>query len=162
MGCLARAKFETQDTDKQLRYLFNISKQTCPPGSPSILQFLHTTEYGWQTPSTLNSPAQRLGCPHLEGSSLNNADVFGSLPLLYLCPLGLCTRGPGPAQSGLVHSRLSQMSDTAFALPHIYHKLSPPPYLGAATPFLPVSFLSFFFTQSLAPWPSSFYISFLL
>lgn len=112
--------------------------------------------------STPNSPAQGLGCPY-SGSSLYNTDVLAVSPFSYLCPVDLCTGSlplpsQGPAQSGHVHSGLSQMSLTSLKLlRHISHKLSPPPDLGAVMAF-PSHFISFCHS----PPSPLFYISYLL
>jgi hypothetical protein len=69
-----------------LRCLQNIPKQTWPPGSPSIPQSLPVTEFGWHTPtSTLNSPAQGLGCPSAGGSPY----IIQTFWLPILCTFGL-------------------------------------------------------------------------
>lgn len=130
---LTPCRFETQDTDKQLRCLFNVSKQTWPqvlPASPS--------------PYILQSMA---GLPLFGRLFPIQCRHFGYLPLLYLCPLAFApVLFPSCHRASSVWScplRALTESDTAFALPHICHKLSPLPHLGAAMPF-PSRFISFF------------------
>lgn len=68
--------------------LFNISKRTWPPVSPSILQSLPVTGCGWHTlSSTLNSPTQRRGCIFLRGSYLYNPGILVTSPPF--CNFGL-------------------------------------------------------------------------
>lgn len=104
-----------------MRCRLNISKQTCPPGSPGILQSLSVTGYGWHTwPSILNCLAQGLGYPSPRGFSLYNSDILATFPFW---TFGLLTPSPllpppstsfplphGPIQPAHVLSVFSQMS----------------------------------------------------
>lgn len=104
-----------------MRCRLNISKQTCPPGSPSIPHSLSVTGYVWHTwPCILSSLVQGLGCPSHRGFSLYNSDTLVMYPF---CTFGLLTPSPpfpspspsfplphGPVQPAHVHSGLSQMS----------------------------------------------------
>jgi hypothetical protein len=67
------------DGDKGLRYISYTPKQTWPPGSPRIPQFLP----GIPCP-TLNFPGQGLGCPSHKGSSLYKPNTLVSPFLCFL------------------------------------------------------------------------------
>ena len=88
-----------------------------------------STGYGLQhsPPSTLNSPAQGLGCPSPRGSSLWNR------PFWPRGPFGPSTSRPRPpllvrgsaltalSSHGLAQSGLSQVAASGSAFPFIYH-----------------------------------------
>lgn len=58
LAVLGPLVIKSQTRDKRLKYLLNISKGTCPPGSSCIPPSFPGTGYGWHaSPSTLNSPA---------------------------------------------------------------------------------------------------------
>lgn len=105
---------------KLLRCLFNLSKQTWPPGSSSIAQSINVTGYGCHTlPSALKSLTQELSCPIPRGSSLNDPDFFFTSPFvpfpsrcrsLFAALRSLSFFNPHvPAQPGHVHFELFQM-----------------------------------------------------
>jgi hypothetical protein len=127
-----------------------------PPGSASILQSLPVdTGYSWHIPppSILNSLAQ--GLPALPLEVLPYITQTFWLPsLLDLWPPSCCTWFPclplllsphDPAVWSCLLWNLPDVSASGYALPHIYNKLVPPPFLGAVMSF---PFLSFWFLFS--------------
>lgn len=143
---------EFQTLDKWLWYLFNTSKWTWPPGFLRVPQCQPVlVEYGWHfRPSTLNSPAQGPTCPshsffhiksrHLATCPFSDLWPLGCwtwIPSLPSCPLShMVEAGSGPLWT------LPVIPASDCALPYIYRKLSPPPFLEAVTAF-PFLFLSF-------------------
>lgn len=92
------AGFQAQE--KELRYLFNIRKQTWASVSLSIPQYLPVTRCGWHTlASTMNFLLQGMGFSSHRCSSRYNPDVFGlSLFLHFSLPACIYLREdfPGP------------------------------------------------------------------
>lgn len=129
------------------------------------LSVLPVSGYGWHIPpSTLNSPAHRLGCPCPKGSSLYKPDILVAHPfvllaswLLHPAPTSLSPFFPlpftpsGPAQPGHVYSGLSQMSLPLATLSFLSQINSFPPYLGAVTSF-PLFFISFCSESIFSEW----------
>lgn len=130
------------------RCLFNITKQTWPPGSPYNPQSLTVTGSSQLTyPLARTLVLRGLGC-----FSLYNPNILVICPLSVFGLPGCCTcfplslplmlpfppsPSPSPAQSGQVHSRCPA---SGYALPHICNKLPPPPDLQEV-----ISFSFYFF-----------------
>jgi hypothetical protein len=121
--------------------LFNISKQTWSPDSPVIPQSHPVTESSWLAYPTrypnISSPGSWSGLPFcrlpfpLRGSSLCNSAILVTQPSFAFCILGFCTRFPSLWKLPDVFA----LPPPTYALPFIYNKLSPPPYLGTVMSF---------------------------
>ena len=117
-------------------------------------QFLPDIGYSWHIPPfTLNTPAQRLGCPSPlpPGALPYIVQTFCYPAFLYLWPPGCCTwffsslllLTPSPCPVLDFHRCLS------FWLHSPTDKLSPPPHLGGIH-ILSLPFYFFFFRSQLA------------
>lgn len=127
-----------------------IPKQTWPSGSSRIpVPTCYKRGLAYLVPSILNDSAQKLGCPSPETLPyiiqtfwLLFSFCTSGLPSAALSPLSLLPSPPPPWPSS-TRSRLlwtlPEVPASAYALPPIYNKLSPPPYREQSCPFLFIS-----------------------
>lgn len=117
------------------------------PSAPTSLRVLlayapdpELSRWGDGCPSSLYNPAIWLPAPHCQPFTLlvSWPVSWPRLPALVNSSSPLPISPQGPARSGHVHSKLSQIdaSVSGYALPFIYNKLSASPHLGAVMSFL--------------------------